>query len=97
MGVSGNMMDFYKELSHCTRCGGDPTVDMYTFYADGGEAMEIRCRNCGLTMRYDTENAHLVRGGNITLAQNVSWSYRDRGHKNAIEIWNAGFGGVKNA
>ena len=90
------MLDFYKELGPCHKCGGLPVVEEYTFYAGGGEAMEIRCRNCGLTMRYDAENAYFVGGGHITIAQNVSWSYRDSEHKNAIEIWNAGFGGMKN-
>lgn len=92
-----DMIDFYKELGVCPACGGSPIVDMYSFYADGGEAMTIRCRDCGLTMEYDTETAHAVNGACINLAQNVSWSYRDRGHKNAIEVWNAGFGGTKNA
>lgn len=92
-----NMMDFRKELGPCPRCGGKPTVDMFCCYADGGEAMTIRCMDCGLTMEYDTENAHTVGGSWIKLAQNVSWAYRDISHKDAIEVWNAGFGGTKNA
>lgn len=90
------MMDFYKELGPCPRCGGDPVIDMYCCYVDGGEGITIRCMKCGLTMKYDTENAYAV-GSWIKLAQNVSWSYSDIDHKNAIEVWNDGFGGIKNA
>jgi len=91
------MIDFYKELGLCPRCGGNPVVDMYKIGYLEGESMTIRCRNCGLTMDYDTENAYAIGGACIRLSQNVSWSYIDRGYKNAIEVWNAGFGGIKNA
>lgn len=92
------MMDFYKELGPCPRCGGNPIIYAYNLGCHGYSAT-IKCEKCGLTMDYDNESRSVmtVSGRGFTLGHTVSWSYEDNNCKSAIEVWNDGFGGIKNA
>ena len=57
----------------------------------------IKCEKCDLTMDYDNESRSVMTasGRGFTLGHTVSWSYEDNNYKNAIEVWNTGFGGMK--
>lgn len=76
-----------SNLSPCPKCGGHPVI---TMHMDNpySEAMEIQCTRCGLTLYFNSEYAWTPNGVRIVLGGDITWSYRDRESKSAIEAWN---------